>query len=161
MSYIGEGFAEWGRMKREFEALSTLLQGVPGESLEEKVRRLVWSQRCPDCNGELSQCGEPDPDGEPLLDCVACRLRERIAELEAAAADHKLVSLSPDAGRSLLAELTRLREWVKQAAPHLEGVRRFVRENWRGDGDRPPSPPAALLAIEALLASSPAEGGQS
>ena len=35
---------------------------------------------CETCNRPLTLCGQPNPDGEPSLDCHACLLREKIAE---------------------------------------------------------------------------------
>ncbi len=40
--------------------------------LKRKVQRLSM-ERCHVCNGELSQCGELDTDGEPTLDCLLCQ----------------------------------------------------------------------------------------
>lgn len=34
--------------------------------------------RCLECGGELSQCGEQGTDGEPTLDCIACRMRDTL-----------------------------------------------------------------------------------
>jgi hypothetical protein len=39
--------------------------------------------QCTVCGGRLSQCGSPDADGEPEVDCIVCQLREKIASLEA------------------------------------------------------------------------------
>jgi len=39
-------------------------------------------ERCPECNGELSDCGEMTADG-PLLGCQACLLRAQLAERDA------------------------------------------------------------------------------
>lgn len=32
-------------------------------------------ERCEECNGELSDCGELNPDGTPSSDCKVCQLR--------------------------------------------------------------------------------------
>jgi hypothetical protein len=60
---------------------------------EQAARAAAERERCPACNGELSECGEMTEDG-PSLDCRACQLgsmvveeRHRAEAAEARAAD--------------------------------------------------------------------------
>src|SRR3990167_8842067 len=51
-----------------------------------RLRAVVASDRCPDCNAELSACGETTADG-PSMDCLVCRLRAEVMHLRAWVAD--------------------------------------------------------------------------
>lgn len=62
--------------------------------------QLIESDRCDECNGELSQCGAPNVDGEPSMDCALCKshdaltdARTRIATLEKALAPFASLSM--------------------------------------------------------------------
>ena len=47
------------------------------------------ADRCQECNAELSNGGEPDPDGIPSMDCEVCRLRAEVERWKAALASDK------------------------------------------------------------------------
>lgn len=54
-----------------------------------EIERLESLERCPDCNGEMSQCGELDEDGEVALDCKQCRQQAEIERLTTELSQYK------------------------------------------------------------------------
>ena len=50
------------------------------KALAEEQQRPV-AGRCGICNSELAYCGELDEDGVPSLDCLVCRLRAQLQDL--------------------------------------------------------------------------------
>lgn len=96
--------------------------------------------RCDRCNCELSNCGDPDEDGIPSLDCEPCRLRKQNTELhrrlqqaEASVAqfkkqwDHHGGPLGGSFGRALLAsECVRLERRVAELVTQRDDYAHIV-----------------------------------
>lgn len=59
------------------------------------------TKRCPECQGELSYCGEMTSDG-PSLDCRACSLATR---LRAAEADNAALKARAEAAEKVVADI--------------------------------------------------------
>lgn len=105
-------------------------------------------ERCSECHGELTYCGEMTADG-PSLDCKVCQLRARVRELEA-----ELDNIAVEAGLGhsprpgVVAAYTRaLRQQIEAFGPAggergreitaavLENIRALARAKGDADAD--------------------------
>jgi len=61
---------------KRISSLTEQIETIKGDARRWKAAALEV-ERCPECSGELSYCGEMTADG-PALDCLACQLRATI-----------------------------------------------------------------------------------
>jgi len=78
---------------------------------------------CEECNTPLSQCGEQGIDGIPTMDCIACKLRNIIAEKDKEIEDlKKAFQMSEESRKGWLAEFDGYKNRLAEARRIIEQI---------------------------------------
>lgn len=78
---------------------------------------------CEECNTPLSQCGPEGVDGIPTMDCIACKLRDIIAEKDKRIAElEKSFQMSQEARKGWLAEFDGYKDRITDARTIIQHI---------------------------------------